>query len=127
LFAARYKSGKTLLLNDLMDSVSSGQPFPDRPTKSSRLLWMQLEDPAKTIARRWLRRHPSGTMPTNISVDRGPCRLTVGNLDTTIQALVDSQTNLLVVDPLILAQTPHRTFDPTESRDALALHACTMR
>ena len=119
--ASRFKTGKTLLLNDLIDSVATGGTFLARQAQKGAVVWLQLEDTLRSIVRRWRRLYPHGRVPENITLDQAPWRLSDANLEGTVRRLVDDQIALVVIDPMISAFPPHDINSPTESRGAMEL------
>ena len=119
--AARFKTGKGLLLNDVIDAVATGGSFLGREARKCTVLWLQLEDSPRSIVRRWRRRYPSGDIPQGIIIDQESWRLTEDNLAATVEQIKSIGASLVVIDPLINAMPPHNLNDATESRAVMEL------
>ena len=99
LLAGRYKSGKSLLVMNLILSAARGGSWLGREVKPGPVYWLQLEDSDRVIARRW--QCMAGAPSSNVHVGRGPWHASDENLDATVAALKEAA--LLVVDPIIAA------------------------
>lgn len=114
LIAARYKTGKTILLMNLALAASRGAVWLGREVRQGPVFWLQLEDSPRTIARRW-QKMARGRTP-DLSVSQGPWHTADANLEPTIKTLMGA--SLIMVDPIISAASVEHWSDMTEVREA---------
>jgi hypothetical protein len=114
LLAGRYKSGKSILIMNLVLVTARGGWWLGREVKPGPVYWLQLEDSDRIIARRWQRM--AGAPSANVHIARGPWHSCDENLEATIGTVKGAA--LVVVDPIISASDVEKWADMHQVRKA---------